>query len=186
MDGVEVPVAGTYELDASHTHVGFSVRHVMVSKTKGRFAEVAGTVTIAEEPSESSVDVTIQAASVDTRDEGRDGHLRSADFLDVDQHPTLTYRSTGVRSAGKGGWVRVTAREEDRVAVIEVADSGAGVPPEIQERIFDPFFTTKPVGQGTGLGLAVSRRIALNHGGHLRVVRRERGTAFRLELPLPE
>ena len=101
VDGTEVPAAGTYQLDASHSHVGFSVRHVMVSKTKGRFAEVEGTVLIAEEPTESSVEVTIQAASIDTRDEGRDGHLRSPDFFDVEQHPTLTYRSTGVAPAGR-------------------------------------------------------------------------------------
>ena len=105
VDGTEVPLASTYELDASHSEVGFSVRHVMVSKTRGRFADVAGTVVIAEDPLASSVDVTIQAASIDTREEGRDGHLRSGDFLDVEAHPTLTYRSRSVRATGKGHWV---------------------------------------------------------------------------------
>ena len=84
VDGTEVPAAGTYQLDASHSHVGFSVRHVMVSKTKGRFAEVEGTVVIADDPLQSSVEVEIAAASIDTRDHGRDEHLRSADFLDVE------------------------------------------------------------------------------------------------------
>jgi len=104
VDGVEVPAAGTYAIDASHSHVGFSVRHVMVSKTKGRFADVAGTITIADDPLESSVEVEIQTASVDTRDQGRDGHLRSADFFDADTHPVMTYRSTKVTPAGKGRW----------------------------------------------------------------------------------
>ncbi|MEO8846981.1 MAG: ATP-binding protein [Kofleriaceae bacterium] len=87
-------------------------------------------------------------------------------------------------AAGPAGKVFVTARREPTVVAIEVGDTGAGVPLELVERIFDPFFTTKPLGQGTGLGLSVSRRIALNHGGDLRVVRRDAGTVFRLELPV--
>src|SRR5205807_1515479 len=80
VEGVEVPVAGTYALDASHSDVGFSVRHLMVSKTRGRFSGVSGTVVIAEDPLESSVEVAIDVASLDTRDATRDGHLLSPDF----------------------------------------------------------------------------------------------------------
>lgn len=72
----------------------------MVSKTKGRFTDFTATVTIGEDPLDSSVEVEIQAASVDTRDETRDGHLMSADFLDVENHPTITYRSTKVVPSG--------------------------------------------------------------------------------------
>jgi polyisoprenoid-binding protein YceI len=104
VDGVEVPAPGTYQLDVSHSSVGFSVRHLMVSKTKGRFADFAGTVTIGEDPLDSSVEVEIQTASIDTRDEGRDGHLRSADFFDAATHPALTYRSTSVAPGAKGTW----------------------------------------------------------------------------------
>jgi polyisoprenoid-binding protein YceI len=104
VDGAEVPAAGTYALDVAHSSVGFSVRHLMVSKTKGRFDDFAGTVTIADDPLESSVEVEIQVASVDTRDEARDGHLRSADFFDAEAFPTITYRSTRVTPAGKGTW----------------------------------------------------------------------------------
>jgi polyisoprenoid-binding protein YceI len=102
--GVEVPAAGRYELDLSHSSVGFSVRHLMVSKTKGRFAEFSGAVIIGEDPLDSSVEVEIRAASIDTRDDGRDEHLRSADFFDTDTHPVITYRSTAVAAGPKGTW----------------------------------------------------------------------------------
>jgi len=105
VDGVELPAAGSYGLDASHSQVGFAVRHLMVSKTRGRFSDFAGTVEIAENPFESSVAVTIQTASVDTRDEQRDGHLRSGDFFDAESWPTMTYQSRSVREAGKGQYI---------------------------------------------------------------------------------
>lgn len=101
----DLPAAGSYGLDASHSHVGFKVRHLMVSKVRGRFADFEGTVTIAEDPLQSSVDVSVQVASIDTRDAGRDEHLRSADFFDVETSPTMTYRSSGVREVGKGRFV---------------------------------------------------------------------------------
>jgi signal transduction histidine kinase len=87
-------------------------------------------------------------------------------------------------AAGSGGTVGVTARNTGTVFQLDVSDSGPGVPPDLAERIFDPFFTTKPPGQGTGLGLSVSRRIALNHGGDLRIVRDGERSVFRLELPV--
>ena len=104
IDGVEVPVAGTYRLDAAHSHVGFSVRHLMVSKTKGRFSDVAGTIVVGEDLLDSSVEVEIAVPSIDTSDETRDGHLRSPDFLDAGAFPIITYRSTKVISSGAGTW----------------------------------------------------------------------------------
>ena len=95
--GVEIPAPGTYVLDPSHTEVGFVGRHLMVTKVRGRFSEFEGTVTVGEDPLASSVDVTIATASIDTRDEARDGHVKSPDLLDVEAHPTMTFRSTGVR-----------------------------------------------------------------------------------------
>ncbi len=104
VDGVDVPVAGTYALDASHSQAGFVVRHLMVSKVRGAFTGVSGTVTVAEDVTASTVAVEIDPASIDTRDAGRDEHLRTADFLDAEQFPTITYASTGLRRDG-GDWV---------------------------------------------------------------------------------
>ena len=100
VDGVELPVAGTYALDVSHSSIGFVVKHLMVSKTRGTFTGFSGTVVIGEDPAQSSVEVTVDVSTIDSRDEKRDGHLRSADFFDVEQFPTMTYRSTSVKPAG--------------------------------------------------------------------------------------
>lgn len=132
VDGREVPAPGVYALDPSHTHVGFSVRHLMVSKTKGRFTDVAGSITIAEDPLASSVEVEIQTESVDTRDETRDGHLRSADFFDADVFPTITYRSTKVTPAGRGTWTvegDLTVRGVTRSVPLEVSFEGGAKDP---------------------------------------------------------
>ncbi len=89
-------LSGTYTLDPSHSRVGFVARHAMIAKVRGAFNEVGGTATIdGANPSASSLEVTIQAASIDTRDANRDAHLRSADFFDVDTYPTITFVATG-------------------------------------------------------------------------------------------
>ncbi len=95
-----LPTPGTYTIDPSHSHVGFAVKHFGLAKVRGEFTSFEGTVTIAEDPTQSTVAVTIQADSFDSRDEGRDAHVRSADFLDVESHPTLTFTSTSVRPDG--------------------------------------------------------------------------------------
>jgi len=101
VDGVEIPAPGKWEIDPSHSVVGFSVRHLMVAKVRGRFGSFAGTIDVRETLEDSLVEVGIEAASIDTRDEKRDAHLRSPDFFDVERYGALSFRSTGFRRTGK-------------------------------------------------------------------------------------
>lgn len=94
MSNIKNLPAGTWAIDPSHTEVGFVARHLMVSKVRGNFADVAGTVVVAEDVTASTVDVTVQMASVDTRSADRDAHLKSADFFDVENYPTMRFVST--------------------------------------------------------------------------------------------
>jgi len=94
-------LTGTYTLDPSHSRIGFVARHAMIAKVRGAFNEVSGTATIdGANPSASSLEVTIQAGSVDTRDANRDGHLASPDFFDVATYPTITFVATGFEVTG--------------------------------------------------------------------------------------
>lgn len=92
--------AGTWVLDAAHSEVGFSVRHMMISKVRGHFAIKEATLVAPENPLEAKLDAKVDVTSIDTKDEGRDGHLRSADFFDTENFPTMTFSSTGVRAEG--------------------------------------------------------------------------------------
>ncbi|WP_328615499.1 YceI family protein [Amycolatopsis sp. NBC_00355] len=95
----EIPgyTSGTWDIDPVHSNVTFTVRHLGVSKVRGRFDTVEGTIVTGDTVHKSSVTATIQATGVNTNNEQRDGHIRSADFLDADTHQTLTFASTGVR-----------------------------------------------------------------------------------------
>ncbi len=89
-----------WNVDPSHSIVGFTARHLMITKVRGRFTTFTGTVTVAEDPLDSKVDASVDLGSVTTGDDQRDGHLRSADFFDVDKHPTMTFTSTGIKQDG--------------------------------------------------------------------------------------
>jgi polyisoprenoid-binding protein YceI len=93
-------VAGTWEIDPVHSEVGFVARHMMVSKVRGRFTSFSGEIVTAEDPAQSSVTATIDLTSIQTGNEQRDQHIRSADFFEVDKYTTMTYRSTGLRPEG--------------------------------------------------------------------------------------
>jgi polyisoprenoid-binding protein YceI len=95
---------GTWTIDAVHSEVGFSVRHMMVSKVRGRFGRFSGTVVTGPQVTDSSVTATIELDSIDTNNEQRDGHIKSADFFNVEQHPTMTYRSTSITPTGEGSF----------------------------------------------------------------------------------
>jgi polyisoprenoid-binding protein YceI len=99
---IQIPgyVVGTWDIDAAHSTVGFSVRHMMVSKVRGYFREFSGELVTAADPSQSSVTARIDMDSIDTRQEQRDAHIRSADFFDVGNHTEMTFRSTEVRADG--------------------------------------------------------------------------------------
>jgi polyisoprenoid-binding protein YceI len=104
VQGVEYPAVGTYDIDVSHTRVGFAVRHMAVSKVRGEFKEFSGVLELAEDPADSKISVTIQAGSVETKDENRDNHLRTNDFFDVEQYPPWTFTSTAIRPVTTSEW----------------------------------------------------------------------------------
>ncbi|RJL22118.1 YceI family protein [Bailinhaonella thermotolerans] len=94
--GLTLPTPGTFVLDTAHTRVGFVARHMMVSKVRGSFLDFSGSITVAENPLDSTAEATIQTGSIDTGVADRDGHLRSGDFLDTEQYPTMTFRTNKV------------------------------------------------------------------------------------------
>ncbi|HEX9343854.1 MAG TPA: YceI family protein [Actinomycetota bacterium] len=103
VDGLVVPEAGTWVADAAHSTFEFVARH-LTAKVRGRFHTATVTAHVAEVPEQSTVEVEIDTASVDTHEPRRDGHLKSPDFFNVEKYPKMTFRSTGLRSAGEGVW----------------------------------------------------------------------------------
>jgi polyisoprenoid-binding protein YceI len=120
--GVEVPVAGTWKVDPGHAEVGFVGRHFMLTRVRGRFTGVDGTVQIGDNPQDSKVQVTIDMASVSSGDETRDTHLKSADFFDVDNHGTATFESTSVDWQGQSGTMtgELTIKKMSRPVTLEI------------------------------------------------------------------
>ena len=126
VNGTEYPAVGTYDIDVSHTRLGFAVRHMAVSKVRGEFKEFSGTLELAENPVDSNIAVTLQAASVETKDENRDNHLRTNDFFDVENHATWNFTSTAIRPVTATEWqvdgdltIRGVTRQVTLDAVLE-------------------------------------------------------------------
>jgi polyisoprenoid-binding protein YceI len=99
-DTLTFPAVGAWSLDPAHTEVGFSARHLMAAKVRGSFKAFSGAIAMGDTPESSSVNVSIDAGSIDTGVEDRDGHLRSPDFLNIEEYPTLEFASTAVRAKG--------------------------------------------------------------------------------------
>ena len=137
-DDREIPAPGEYAIDPTHTSVEFIGRHLMITKVRGRFPEVSGTITVDEEPERSHVDVELEVAGLETGNPDRDGHLRSPDFFNADQYPTITFRSTKVEAGTSGTWAvtgDLTVRDVTRPVTLQVDFDGANASPFGDERI---------------------------------------------------
>jgi len=131
-EGLQIPVAGTYVLDAAHKRVGFVARHLMVSKVRGQFAEATATITVGEDPLQSSVTASITAASIETGQVDRDNHLRSGDFFEAEKYPTLEFRSTGIKSFAGAEFVltgELTIKDVTKPVELTVEFEGATTSP---------------------------------------------------------
>src|SRR5579871_3358534 len=129
-----LPRTGTYVIDPAHTEVGFVARHLIGTKVRGRFAEFSGTFTVAEKIEDSTLEATVQAASIHTNQSMRDDHLRTNDFLDIENHPTLTLKSTGLRRVDDTQWILtadLTIRGVTKSVDFELEYLGEG--PSMQE-----------------------------------------------------
>ena len=128
----------TWNIDATHSTIGFSIRHMVFSKVRGRFLKYTGAIQLDDDLAKSWVEVTIDAASIDTGTAQRDTHLRSADFFDAERFPELRFRSTRVDDGG-GDRLRVTGdltiRDVAREVVLDVEPAGRGMDPWGNERI---------------------------------------------------
>ena len=125
-------IKGDYTLDPTHSRLGFSTRHAMVTTVRGQFTDFTGEAVVdTADPAASKVEVTIQAASIDTGVADRDAHLRSADFFDVETYPELTFRSTGIRPDGDDFLLdgELTIRGTTRPVTFELEYNGAAANP---------------------------------------------------------
>jgi polyisoprenoid-binding protein YceI len=129
-----LPRTGTYVIDPAHTEVGFISRHLVGTKVRGRFTEVTGTFTVAENPEESTLKATVEASSINTGNSMRDDHLRTNDFLDVPNYPTLTLTSVGLKRVDDAHWTmtgELTIRGVTKPVDFHVEYLGEG--PSMQE-----------------------------------------------------
>jgi polyisoprenoid-binding protein YceI len=126
LNGTTLPAPGVWDIDPGHTEVAFVGRHFMVTKVRGRFTDVTGTVTVADDPEQSRLDVTIGMASVESGNATRDDHLRSSDLFDIEHHPQARFRSVAVRWSGSGGVIDgdLTIRGVTRRVPLQVTFEG--------------------------------------------------------------
>lgn len=136
--------AGTWIIDPSHSEIAFSVKHLMISKVKGNFTKFEGKIVTGGTPEDTSIEGVIDAASITTNDEGRDAHLRSADFFDVENYPTINFKSTNVTSVKGDKYVlegEITIHGITKPIQLDVEFGGVAK---------DPFGNTKAAASATG------------------------------------
>jgi polyisoprenoid-binding protein YceI len=146
-EAVQVPgyIAGTWDIDPVHSHIGFVARHLMVSKVRGNFTKFEGQIVTAENPLESTATATIDTASLDTSNPQRDADVKGENFLDVANHPTMTFQSTGIRPA-----------DGDFIVDGELTIKGITKPVELKTEVNG--FGPDPYG-GTRAGLSATAEI---------------------------
>ncbi len=124
--------AGTWSLDPTHTHIGFTVRHMMVAKVRGSFGDFSAEITVGDNPLESSLSAVVQMASIDTGNGDRDGHLRTNDFFAIEEFPTMTLASTSFVEGGDGAYTMnadLTIKGVTRPVAFELEFAGTGKDP---------------------------------------------------------
>ena len=130
----EIPgyVAGAWTIDAAHSEITYSVKHLGIAKSRGSFTNFSGEVVTGDSVLDSSVTAEVDVASVDSGQQGRDEHLRAADFFDVANYPTMTFRSTGIRAAGDDEYVidgEITWRGVTQPVELKAEFNGVGTNP---------------------------------------------------------
>ena len=164
VETTNVPAPGTWQIDQSHSDLRITARHLMVAKVRGTFTEFAGTIVVAEDPTQSTVEVQAKAATITTGTPDRDAHLRSPDFLDAEQYPLVTFVSTALEPNG-GRWKLtgdLTIRGISRPVTFDMTFEGAAT---------DPYGNTKAaftaVGEIERKDWGLTWNVALEGGGVL-------------------
>lgn len=123
--------AGTWNLDSSHSEVGFTVRHAGISKVRGNFDKVTAVLEVGQDLNDSKISATIDAASFNSNEPNRDGHVKGADFFDVEQYPELTFTATSVEGSGETYKLTgdLTIKDTTRPATLDVEFNGVAVDP---------------------------------------------------------
>jgi len=164
MSDLSALTPGTWVVDPGHSEVAFTARHMMITKVRGRFTQFSGSITVAADPLQSRVEASVDAASVTTDDEGRDGHLRTGDFFDVATHPTWSLVSTGIESSGSGYTLHAELTLRGVTKPVTITGEFGGI-------ATDPYGNVKAAASGSTVinrhDFGVSWNAALETGGFL-------------------